>query len=314
MVQTIVKHGIVLVLLACVSLGCSSMKKEEGQAQAESQVETQAKVKVEADELSVMSFNIRYGTASDGENRWANRRLMVCDLISRYDCDLVGLQEALRFQIEEICRVLPEYDSVGVGREDGKTEGEYSAILYRTDRLELLNSGTFWLSDTPEVPGSITWGNACTRICTWGYFKQKDSGKTFYHFNTHFDHRSQGAREKSAVLIDQQIAGRENADPVVLTGDFNAGESNPAILYLKGENETGPKAVLPLVDTFRVVNPGATKVGTFTGFKEPSKEKIDYVFTLPGIKVLKAAIIFDKADGRYPSDHFPVMAKIELPN
>ena len=266
-----------------------------------------------ASELSVMSFNIRYGTANDGENRWENRREMVCDLIEKHDCDVVGLQEALRFQIDAIRQANPAYGEIGVGRDDGKTKGEYSNILYRTDRLKVTDSGTFWLSDTPEVVASKSWGNNITRICTWGRFVQKDTGKAFYHFNVHLDHQSQPSREKSVVLIDRRIAKRSHPDPVILTGDFNADESNPAIRYLKGDKAASDQPAMPLVDTFRVLHPEATEVGTFNGFRgDRSRGKIDYVFALSGAKVLEAKIIFDMPGGRCPSDHFPVMARLEL--
>jgi len=268
-----------------------------------------------ASELSVMSFNIRYGTANDGENRWGNRRELVCDLIRKYDCDVVGLQEALRFQIDAIREAIPQYAEIGVGRDDGKTKGEYSAILYRTDRLSVAAADTFWLSDTPEVIASKSWGNNITRICTWARFVQMGTGQAFYHFNTHLDHQSQPAREQGAMLIDRRIAKRAYPDPVVLTGDFNADESNPAILYVKGDPKAEAKCALPLVDAFRVRHPEAREVGTFNGFKgERSGGKIDYVFALPGTKVLEAKIIFDMSGGRCPSDHFPVMARFELSN
>jgi len=266
-------------------------------------------------ELSVMSFNIRYGTANDGANRWEHRREMVCELIEKYDCDVVGLQEALRFQIDAIRAAIPEYAEIGVGRDDGKTRGEYSAILYRADRLSVAAADTFWLSDTPEVVASKSWGNNITRICTWARFVQKGTGKAFYHFNTHLDHQSQPAREKSVVLIDRRIARREHADPVVLTGDFNADEFNPAIRFVKGSQEASAKPSVPLVDTFRVLHPEATEVGTFNSFKgDRSRGKIDYVFAQPGVEVLEAKIIFDTPGGRCPSDHFPVMARLELPD
>jgi len=270
----------------------------------------------DGDELRVMSFNIRYGTANDGANRWKNRRELVFDVLREHDCDVVGLQEALRFQIDEMRDAAPQYGEIGVGR-DGKTKGEYSGILYRTDRLEVTASGTFWLSDTPEVPGSITWGNACTRICTWGRFVQKDSGRAFYHFNVHLDHRSQPSREKSAVLLARRIRDREHDDPVIVTGDFNAGEGNPAVRYLKGQlrqaDENPVENPVPLVDTFRLLHPQATDVGTFNGFKgERSGEKIDYVFTQPGVKVVAAQILRDNKDGQHPSDHFPVVARLAL--
>ena len=268
-------------------------------------------------ELRVMSFNIRYGTADDGENRWENRREMAVDVLRRHDPDVVGLQEALRFQIDEIRGSLPQYGEIGVGRDDGKTRGEYSGILWRIDRLKVLESGTFWLSDTPEVPGSTSWGNTITRICTWGRFLHKSSGKAFYLFNVHLDHQSQPSREKSVVLLAQRIRDREHPDPVIVTGDFNAGESNPAVRYLKGqsraEEEGHPENPVPLVDTFRLLHAEATEVGTFNRFKgDRSGEKIDYVFVQPGRMVLEAAILHDNEGRRYPSDHFPVLARLSL--
>jgi endonuclease/exonuclease/phosphatase family metal-dependent hydrolase len=271
-------------------------------------------------EVSVMSFNIRYGTADDGENRWQNRRQMVFGLVGKYDPDVVGLQEALGFQIEEICKALPRYAMIGGGRDDGKTKGEYSAILYRRERFEVEQGGTFWLSDTPEVPGSITWGNACTRICTWARFIERKTGKTFYHYNLHLDHISQPSREKSVVLLAERIRNRKNSDPLVVTGDFNAGENNQAILFLKGKTTVPGKDnanvenPIPMVDTFRVLHPDANDVGTFNGFKgDCTGDKIDFVLTTSDVQALDAQIIRDNVDGRYPSDHFPVTARIRLP-
>ncbi|HOH63486.1 MAG TPA: endonuclease/exonuclease/phosphatase family protein [Sedimentisphaerales bacterium] len=266
-------------------------------------------------ELHVMSFNIRYGTADDGPDRWENRRQQVCEVIERNQCDVIGLQEALRFQIDAIREALPVYAEIGVGREDGKTKGEYSGILYRTDRLLLAEAGTFWLSDTPEVPGSMTWGNRITRVCTWGRFIHKPSGKAFYHFNTHFDHQSQPSRAKSAVLLAQRIRDRKHPDPVIVSGDFNAGESNPAVRYLKGDLDLDGKTPIPFVDSFRLLHPEATEVGTFHAFKGTrSGEKIDYIFVQPGAEVLETRILHDNVDGRYPSDHFPITARLVLPN
>lgn len=265
-------------------------------------------------DLLVMSFNIRYGIANDGQDRWENRTEQVYELIDRYHCDVIGLQEALRFQIDAIREALPKYAEIGVGREDGKTAGEYSGILYRSDRVEVTDSGTFWLSDTPEVAGSMTWGNRITRICTWGRFLHQPSGKAFYVFNTHFDHQSQPSRERSAVLLAKRIADREHADPIVVTGDFNAGEFNKAVRYLKGDLELAGRTPVPLVDTFRLLHPEAAQVGTFNGFRGVrTGDKIDYIFVEPDVEVLEARILYDNKDNRYPSDHFPVTARLSLP-
>jgi len=271
--------------------------------------------------LQVMSFNIRYGTANDGPNRWENRRDMVFELLRQYRPDVVGLQEALQFQLEQICQALPMYHVVGVGRDDGKSKGEYCAILYRADRLELAQSRTFWLSDTPEVPGSITWGNACTRICTWARLVDKGTGSSFYLYNLHLDHVSQRSREYSAILVARRVAGRDRPDPYILTGDFNAGEDNPVIKYLKGQTTlVGPDGLrshcpIVLADSFRFVHPCAREVGTFNGFKgDRSGPKIDFILVRPDLMVLDASIVHDNVAGRYPSDHFPVTARLRLPS
>ncbi|HUV12720.1 MAG TPA: endonuclease/exonuclease/phosphatase family protein, partial [Acidobacteriota bacterium] len=206
--------------------------------------------------IKVVSYNIRYGTAQDGPDNWKNRRQIVFESLKTQGPDLVGVQEALRFQIDEILEVMPHFQLAGVGRDDGKSKGEYSAVLFDSDRFELLASSTFWYSDTPEVPGSKSWGNSIPRICTWARLRDKRTHSHLYLFNTHFDHRSQPSRERSAQALIEAIRLRDHQDPVIVTGDFNAGEENPAIRYLKsapslepGEGqETGP---LLLIDTFR---------------------------------------------------------------
>lgn len=258
--------------------------------------------------VQVMSFNIRYGTADDGPNAWPQRREMVFDVIRREGGDFVGLQEALRYQIDAIREAVPGYEEVGVGRDDGRTQGEYSAILYRADHWSVDASGTFWLSDTPEEVASRHWGNVIPRIVTWGRFIERESGRALYVYNTHFDHQSQPSRVKSAELLAERIAARESPDPVIVTGDFNAGEDNPAIQYLKGAVESSP---LRLVDTFRALHADAREAGTFNGFHGVTAgPKIDYVFAEAEARVLAAEILQDNVDGRYPSDHFPVTAKI----
>jgi endonuclease/exonuclease/phosphatase family metal-dependent hydrolase len=270
-------------------------------------------------DLLVMSFNIRYGAANDGENNWNKRKDLACDLVRRQKPDLVGLQEALRSQIDDLRAALPEYGEIGVAREDGKTKGEYSAILYRQDRFTVDDSGTFWLSDTPEVPGSITWGNACTRVCTWARFLAKSPGKPFYMFNTHLDHISQLSREKGIALIMSRLSSRKHPDPAVLTGDFNSGENNAVVRYLKGERQLEvvgnglSKNPVPLVDTFRLLHQDASEVGTAHSFKGGrAGNKIDYIFVPPGAEVLRAEILHDNKDNRYPSDHFTITAAVRF--
>jgi endonuclease/exonuclease/phosphatase family metal-dependent hydrolase len=262
--------------------------------------------------LAVMTFNIRYGTANDGDNRWANRRDFLFDLIRNADSDVIGLQEALDMQLREIVKALPDYAVIGVGRDDGKTKGEYAAILFRRDRLRVSDSGTFWFSDTPTVVASKSWGNNITRICTWARFVDRD-GRAFWHYNVHLDHESQPSRERSAALLAQRIAERPvPSEPVVVTGDFNAGEDNAALPILLGPRPGGQGPLL--VDTFRVRYPNEKVVGTFSGFvpNEINGPKIDYILVLPGTEVLGASILRDSRDGRYASDHFPVTARVRL--
>ncbi len=270
-------------------------------------------------ELKVMTFNIRYGSANDGPNHWDRRKDMVVGTIERHACDVIGLQEALRFQIDCIRRALPRYGEIGVAREDGKADGEYSALLYNRDKLDVSESATFWFSDTPDVPGSSHWGNACVRICSWARLTDKQSGRSFYAYNLHLDHVSQPSREKSVVLLAKRISQRKHNDPFIVTGDFNAGESNPAIRYLKGEiplegpdgeETTNP---IPMLDSFRVLHPDEKEVGTFNGFKGTrTGDKIDFILVPPTVTTLDAAILHDNAEGQYPSDHFPAMAKLLL--
>ncbi len=262
--------------------------------------------------LTVMSFNIRYGTAKDGENHWTARREMLFDVVREQDADLVGVQEALASQIDEIVASVPIYAVVGVGRDDAARTGEFSAILFRKDRLRVAEAGTFWFSDTPSVPASKSWGNNITRICTWARFVDRD-GRGFYHFNLHLDHESQPSRERSTALLQQRIEARAvMTDPVIVTGDFNVGERNPALPVLVGQ---GPgDATAAFVDTFRVRHPDDTTVGTFTAFKfgATGGDKIDYVLVQPGTEVLAADIVRTSRNDRYPSDHFPVVARIRL--
>ncbi len=268
--------------------------------------------------LRVMSFNIRYGTANDGENRWENRRDLVAEVIKSSDAGLIGLQEALKFQIDQILEDVPGYQLVGVGRDDGREAGEYAAILVRTDRFEVLDQETFWFSDTPSTPGSTSWGNSIPRICTRARVRHKATDRLVDIYNVHFDHRSAESRYRSAALLAERI-GRSESDgvPVVVTGDFNAGEDSDPIQFLKGSGP-GPDGGSPLspglVDTFRQVQPEAETVGTYNGFVgRDGGAKIDYVFVRAGqFEVSDAAIDRTNRDGQYPSDHNPVTATLVL--
>jgi endonuclease/exonuclease/phosphatase family metal-dependent hydrolase len=263
--------------------------------------------------VKVMTFNIRVGTANDGENAWDKRKGLVYQVFKDQDADFVGVQEALNFQLQEIDAAVTAYDRVGIGTEDGKTKGPINAIYYKKSRFEVKKTDTFWLSDTPGVPGSQTWGNKFPRTVTWARFIEKSSQYTFYVYNTHFDHASQHSREKSAVLLAQRIADRGSPmDPFVVTGDFNAAEGNVVTRFLKENAKIdGMTTAVRLRDTFRVVKPDADNVGTAHGFSgKTGGNKIDYVFVPAKQQVHSASIDHFNKDGRYPSDHFPVVGTV----
>jgi len=254
--------------------------------------------------LAVMSFNIRYGTASDGDDSWPRRRELLFDVVREFGPDVLGLQEALRPQLDELRAALPGYSEVGVGRDDGLTAGEYAAILFRADRLELLASGTFWLSDTPEVPGSRSWGNNVTRICTWARFLDRAGGRTFAAYNVHLDHESQVSRERSVDLLLWRVRAAGPQGPVIVTGDFNAGEDNAAVRAMLAGG---------FADSFRRLHPADSAASTYHAFRGATAGlKIDFVFVSTGWTVADAAIVRTAREGRYPSDHFPVAARLVL--
>lgn len=256
-------------------------------------------------DASIMSFNIRYGTAADGADAWPNRRAQLIGVIRHHQPDILGLQEALSFQLLEIEAQMPEYGRIGVGRDDGRDKGEFSAILYRRSRYEVLEHGTFWFSPTPAIPGSTGWGNNITRICTWARFRDQVSSRSFYVYNVHLDHESAPSRERSAELLARRIAERENRDPVIVMGDFNAGEDDVPVQYLLKE--------VPLVDVFRRLHPDATGVGTYHAFRGRTEgARIDHILASADWSVQSAGIDRSNQAGRYPSDHFPVHAVLRL--
>ncbi len=257
--------------------------------------------------VRAMSFNIRYGTANDGANAWPNRRDLTIDVIRNFRPTVLGVQEALRFQLDEIRQELPWLEEVGVGRDDGKEAGEYAAILYDNRRLTPLDQGTFWLSETPDVPGSTSWGNNITRVATWARFCDSITGRDLLVLNTHWDHESQHAREQSALQIVRWLATHAAGIPLIVMGDFNAGEQNPAFRTLLTAGDSG----MHLRDVFRILNPRAMRVGTYHAFTgRRDGDKIDAILISPQLLELDAAIDTTHAGESYPSDHFPVTARL----
>lgn len=260
--------------------------------------------------LRLMSFNVRYDNPGDGPDAWPHRRDRVASLIRFHQVDVVGVQEALAPMLTDLDARLPGYGRIGVARTDGRTRGEYSAILYRQDRLTIVDSGTFWLSPTPTVVGSRGWDAALERIATWARFRDRRSGCTYLHLNTHFDHVGEQARRESARLIRQQVATLGRGGPVVVTGDLNSDPTSGAYQTLT----TGPVAggTAALRDGFvasRTPHHGPTS--TWTAFKEiEAGRRIDYVLVSPEATVWSHGILTDRWDGRFLSDHLPVLAVV----
>lgn len=259
-----------------------------------------------AESMTVMSYNIRLDTAADGINAWPYRKDAVAEMIGpKYQGDIIGLQEVLRRQLDDIQERLPDYAWVGVGRDDGRDRGEFSPILYREERFRLLATNTFWLSETPELPGSRSWDAAITRIVTWARFEDVSTGRQFTVFNTHFDHRGEQARiESSRLLIDRfaEIAGDA---PFILTGDLNVSESEQAYRILA---DSGLLADARYASESGHQGPTASFNDWVT--LRADESRIDYVFVSSGIRVLTHHILDDRYDGRFPSDHLPVLAGI----
>lgn len=267
-------------------------------------------VTLSAQELNVMTFNIRYNNPGDSLDAWPYRKDKVASQILFHEAHIVGIQEALHGQMEDLQQRLPRYRYAGVGRDDGKQKGEYSAIFYDTTRLKALQIQTFWLSETPTVAGSKSWDAAITRIVTWVKFRDRKTKKTFFAFNTHFDHIGQEARRESAKLLLQKIKEIAGAAPAVITGDFNAQPDDEPIRVI-----VNPSNPLRLTDSKEMsATPHYGPGGTFNGFKnkERGDQPIDYIFLKGNWKVLKHATISETWEGRFASDHFAVFARLRL--
>ncbi|ASZ10884.1 endonuclease/exonuclease/phosphatase family protein [Chitinophaga pendula] len=260
--------------------------------------------------LQVMTFNIRMNTSSDSLNAWPYRKDKVASQVFFHQAHLLGVQEALHDQMVDLQQRLPQYKSLGVGREDGKTAGEYSAIFYDTTRLQLLEGHTFWLSETPEVAGSKGWDAAITRIVTWGKFRDRITKKIFFHFNTHFDHMGVVARRESAHFLLKQVQRIAGTTPAIITGDFNATPDDEPIRVVVDQQDP-----LHLTDSKSLSRtPHYGPDGTFNGWHiaEREDQPIDYIFLKGRFVVQQHATISETWKGRYASDHFAVLSRLLL--
>lgn len=263
--------------------------------------------------LRVMSYNIRYGTAADGENHWDKRRERLIETIKAFHPDLLGTQETLGFQRDYLAQQLPEYSVLGVGRDNGVDKGEMMALYYRTSRFEKLDGGHFWLSETPDTIGSKSWDSSLPRMATWVKLRDKtqpDAPPIFF-CNTHFDHKGPVARLESAKLIRQKLHTLGADCALLVTGDFNTDEGSEPYQALFAEHEGQPS---PVVDSFRVKNPDArADTGTFSGFKAgaTSGARIDWIGVSRDWTLESAAIDRTAHEGRTPSDHNAITAVLK---
>ena len=263
-----------------------------------------------AEPLRVMSFNVRLSAAKDGDNAWPKRTELFFATIAAYGPDLIGFQEVLADQHDTLTARMPDYGFSGVARDDGKRHGEWSNIGYRKARFTLVDSGTFWLSETPEIPGSKSWDAALTRICSWVRLRETATGKEFVYANTHFDHVGKIARAEASKVISQRVSAIAAGAPALLSGDLNINEENPA--YAVFVNPITPGAIR-WIDAFRAVHPtrGADEL-SFHAFKGGTQgSRIDFIFHTDHFVATAAAIDRTSKDGRYPSDHYPVTATVK---
>lgn len=253
--------------------------------------------------LQIASYNIRYDNPGDSLDLWKNRHTYVSALIKLYDIEIFGTQEGLRHQLEDMKADLEGFDYIGVGRDDGDKKGEYAAIFYNKSVFRLTDTGNFWLSQVTDRPNK-GWDAALPRICTWGKFRVISSGKEFFLFNVHFDHLGEQARRESTRLIVSMIRNISGNHSAILTGDFNFNELHPNYDIIKNSGI--------LVDTYDMAKFRYAPGGTFTGFDITAKPagRIDHIFVTGDIIVNKYAILTNTYNGRYPSDHFAVMAEI----
>ncbi len=256
--------------------------------------------------VKVMSFNVRYGTADDGPNHWDKRKDILVDTIKKYDPEIVGTQECLDFQADYVVEKLDDYRWFGVGREIA-CDGEHVAVLYKYKKLAPIETGNFWLSETPDVVGSISWFSACKRMVTWARFMDLETKETFYFFNTHFDHKSEPARQGGAKVLRDRISKLPEGAPAIVTGDFNAvAEESEAYTILTGAG---------LTDAWKSATECVGPKCTWSAFAAPDESanrRIDWILTRGPITASKCETVTFNKDGRYPSDHYPVFASLRI--
>lgn len=260
---------------------------------------------LKAQQITIGTFNIRYDNPRDSGNLWVDRAPIVSNLIRFHGFDILGIQEGLKNQLDDMSAALPEYARYGKGRDDGKDAGEHSAIYYKKDRFKLVKSGDFWLSETPDVPGKGWDVTCCNRICSWVYLEEVKTKKQFYAFNVHYDHQGVIARRESSKLILKKISEIAGNKPVLLTGDFNGGRDSEWYKTIATSNQ--------LVDVHSQVKFPYANNSSSNGFRIPrGTSVIDHIFMGNQFSASKWGILTDTYYGKFPSDHFPVLAEVTL--
>lgn len=259
-----------------------------------------------ATELHVMTFNMRYDNPEDGANNWRFRKERAAEVILSHGIDVFGTQELLANQLDDLKALLPEYAEVGVGREDGVRAGEFNAVFYRKDRFTPLESGTFWLSETPETAGSKGWDGACERLATWVVLRAAD-GREFLFINTHLDHMGSIARKEGVSLLTDRIETLRHGRPVILTGDFNAEPGSSVIAHVK---QSG--ILRHAKEIARTASGPDWSFSDFGEIPEARRPLIDYIFVSDGIEVERYEVLSDSVTRGYVSDHAPVMAVVKI--
>jgi len=256
-----------------------------------------------AQTIKVITFNLRYDNVSDGENAWSYRKDKVASLFQFYDADIFGIQEGLSSQMKYLDSSLVAYHHVGIGRDDGKTKGEYSAVFYKKAIFEVLQTSTFWLSETPDTV-SRGWDAVCNRICTYALLKNKKTHQKLWVFNTHLDHIGEKAQENSARLIIQKINNLNTENyPVILMGDFNMTPDKEPIQYI---------SQIMMDSKLMSKKTEIANEGTFNAFEfcKPLSSRIDYIF-VSGFNICKYRVLTDSYQCKYLSDHLPVFIEIK---
>jgi len=260
--------------------------------------------------LNIMSFNIRYDNPADGPNAWIHRKEMVVETVKEGGVDIVGMQEVTKNQQQYLVANLPEYQTYGVGRDDGADEGEFCPVFFRKDRFELLEKSTFWLSENPDSIGSIGWDAHLSRIVSWVKLSDQKTNKTLYFFNTHFSHVANEARKNSALLILEKIEKIAGKHPVILSGDFNCTRESEPYQVITGNGQNPNR----LFDThFISATDHFGGLQSINGFGKRNAERIiDYLFCNSSFRVLKQGILTIQKEGVFVSDHYPIVATVRF--